>query len=199
MIQNQFMSAVNLPFGVMGNHHFCIKNSTSNDILNSMDTSFYETSLYDTVNFDNNFLYGKNPWSVKLEEKRFLLSDKIRNWNYLQWNVTDFEENKSFAPQLSEKLKTEVYYFFDDPWVATLKWILTDNGRIIKSYSESHGQVFSNEGYFEPEEKIRNEYIKDGAVEFDEGKLYRLYEEICQPLHLVNEPVSNLIIKGELR
>ena len=82
-------------------------------------------------------------------DKRFLLFDKINEWNYLRWNVWDFEETKQMALILSKELNTKVYYFFIDPWIVTCRWILADNGELKESYFESHDQILNNQGEWE--------------------------------------------------
>ena len=177
------------------NHHFCIKGSTSNDILSVLDTAYSETFLFDHE-FDWDFLFGDRIDGTK---KHFLLFDKINEWNYLRWNVWDFEETKKLTLLISEKLNTKVYYFFIDPWIFTLRWVLADKGKLVKAYFESHGQILNNEGHFEIEDKIRTELQKEGEDEFWEDKFWQLYDKICQPIDIMNTMTSILAVKGELR
>ena len=177
------------------NHHFCIKDSTTDSVLNVLDTSFTDTFLFDNK-FDWDFLFGDK---IEDNKKRFLLFDKINDWNYLRWNVWDFEETERLTLYISEKLNTKVYYFFIDPWIFTLRWVLADKGQLIKSYFESHDKILIDKGYFEIEGKIRTELKKEGDEEFWEDKFWQLYEKICQPIEIMNKNKNIKTIKGELK
>lgn len=176
------------------NHHFCIENATSESILNVLDTSFTENILFDK-GFDWNFLFGDK---IEDTKKRFLLFDKINDWNYLRWNVWDFDEAEKLTLLISEKLNTKVYYFFIDPWIFTLRWILADKGQLLKSYFESCEEILVDKGFFEIEEKIRTELQKQGEEEFWEDKFWELYETICQPIERMNNYQAIKAVKGEL-
>jgi hypothetical protein len=172
------------------NHHFCIKGSATKEILSVLNTSFSEEFLFDST-FASGFLFEET-------QKRFLLFDKINEWNYLIWNVWDFEETKKQALFISEKLNTQVYYFFIDPYICTLRWVLADKGKLIRSYYESHNNVLDDEGSFEIEDQIRTELKKQDGKEFWEDKFWLLYEKMCPPIEVMNSYESIAAIKGEL-
>lgn len=179
---------------ILINHHICIENSATENILNVIDTTFTENILFDKE-FDWDFLFGDK---IEENKKRFLLFDKINEWSYLRWNVWDFNETEKLTIHISEKLNTKVYYFFIDPWIFTLRWILADNGQLLKSYFESHDQILIDKGNFEIEEKIRAE-LKKEKDEFWEDKFWQLYEQICQPIEIMNKYQNIKAIKGELK
>jgi hypothetical protein len=176
------------------NHHFCIENATAESILTVLDTSFTENILFDKE-FDWDFLFGDK---IDRNKKRFVLYDKINNWNYLRWNVWDFDEAERLTLHISEKLNTKVYYFFIDPWIFTIRWILADKGQLLKAYSESYDQILIDKGDFEIDEKIRTELQKQ-EDEFWEDKFWQLYEKICQPIEIMNKYQNIKAIKGELK
>ncbi len=177
------------------NHHFCIKNTTLDCVLNSLDTSFTGTFVFDD-SFDWDFLFGD---TIEAHKKRFVLFDRINDWNYLRWNVWDFDETEKLTLYLSQKLNTTVYYFFIDPWIFTVRWILAENGELLKSYFESHDEIVIDKGQFEIEEKIRTELKKEGDGEFWEDKFWQLYEKICQPIESMNKITTIKAIKGEMK
>lgn len=177
------------------NRHFCIKDATTDNILDVLETSFIDAFIFDNK-FNWDFLYDEK---IKGNKKRFLLFDKINDWNYIIWNVRDFDETERLTLYISEKLNTKVYYFFIDPWIFTLEWVLAENGQLIKSYNESHDQIFIDKGHFEIEEKIRTELRKQGDEEFWEDKFWQLYEKICQPIRIINQHKNIKAFKGELK
>ena len=193
-IRTSKMEKGKLLINTLINHHFCINNSTTDSILKVLDTSFTDTILFDNE-FDWNFLFGDE---IKGNKKRFLLFDKINDWNYLRWNVWDFDETEKLTIHISDQLNTKVYYFFIDPWICTTRWVLADKGQLIKSYFESHDKILIDKGYFEIEEKIRTE-LKKQKNEFWEDKFWQLYENICQPIEIMNRNKNIKAIKGELK
>ena len=177
------------------NYHFCIYKSNIEDIIDNLDISFSEEISFDNT-FDWAFLFGEEDGQ---DQKRFLLFDKINDWNYLRWNVQSFDENKQMALALSQKLNTKVYYFFIDPWIFTCEWVIAENGKLIKSFFESHDKVFEDEGYLDIETEIRAKLREAGKNEFWEDKFWELYDKICQPIEIMNSRENIPAIKGELR
>ena len=176
------------------NHHFCIKNASPAEIVNKLDIAYVENTVFD-MNFDFNFLYNERNENY---EKRFLLFGEINNWSYIMMNVWDFDKNIEMAKLLSAKLQTEVYYFVIDPWIFTCCWIVADNGKIIRAYYESHGQVMQEQGYLEIENSIIEE-LKNEGNDFWEEKYWRLNEEICQPIDIINTQTEWDALKAELK
>jgi hypothetical protein len=177
------------------NHHFCIKDSNINYILKVLNISHSENILFDNK-FDWDFLFDEK---MKNFDKRFLLFDKINEWNYLRWNVWNFEETKKMTLILSKELNTKVYYFFIDPWICTCRWIMADKGQLIESYFESHENFLNEEGNWELVNKAKNEENEQEKVEFWDDKFWKLYKRTCQPIDIINDRQNILAIKGELK
>ncbi|KAF2516016.1 hypothetical protein [Flavobacterium foetidum] len=176
------------------NCHFCIKNASKTSILKALNASNLEVVEFDEK-FDWDFLSDENPNNTT---KPFILFSEINEWCYLIWNVWDFEETKQMTLFLSKELNTKVYYFFIDPWIATCRWILTDKGKLLKSYNESHGTILNDEGDFEIETIIRNKLKDQKENEFWEDKFWKLYKNICQPIEILNKEQNILLTKGNL-
>ncbi|OOV16595.1 hypothetical protein BXU10_20810 [Flavobacterium sp. LM4] len=177
------------------NHHFCIKDSNNNEILKVLNASYTEKVLVDNK-FNWNFLFDEK---TKNFDKQFLLFDKINEWNYLRWNVWDFEETKKMTLILSKELNTKVYYFFIDPWICTCRWIMADKGQLIESYFESHEKFLNEDGNWEFVNKPKNKQNKQEKAEFWEDKFWKLYKRSCQPIDIINHRQNISAIKGELK
>ena len=176
------------------NHHFCIENATKSSILEVLTTSNNEV-----LEFDENFDWlSFNKEDADNTTKPFLLFEKINEWSYLISNVWDFEEIKQWTLFLSKELDTKVYYFFLDPWIATCRWVLADKGKMLTSYYESHDTILNDEGDFEIETAIRNKLKDQGENEFWEYKFWELYNQLCQPIEILNKEQNILVTRGNL-
>ena len=176
------------------NQHFCIEHATKSSILEILKTSNTEVLEFDE-RFNWDFLSDK---SLDNNIKPFMLFDKINEWNYLLWNVWDFEETKQMTLFLSKELNTKVYYFFIDPWIATCRWVLADKGKLLSSYYESHDKILNDECDFEIETAIRNKLKDQGEDEFWEDKFWELYTHLCQSIEILNKEQNILVTKGIL-
>lgn len=171
-------------------HHFCIKNVNKDDIINCLPAvSIEDISFFDDFNWD--FL-------LKSEDReRFIVFDKINGWAYLRWNVTKFEDNMNMAVHLSSCLATNVYYFFNDPWIATISSVFASDGSIKRAYYESHGTVLYEAGVWPEEQNIRNN-LKGNSTSF-EDVFWLLYEQTCPSIETINNQNNISATIGELK
>ncbi|BFM43287.1 hypothetical protein CFS9_19280 [Flavobacterium sp. CFS9] len=169
------------------NHHFCIENTAKSSILEVLKVSDTEVIEFDEK-FDWSFLSDE---SSSKTTKPFLLFDQINEWNYLIWNVWDFEETRQMTLFLSKELNTKVYYFFVDPWIATCRWVLADKGNLLTSYYESHGEILNND------DNAETENILEQEDDF-EDKFWKLYNSICQQIEVLNKEQNIIVTKGYL-
>lgn len=169
------------------NHHFCIKGKYQDKVLKHLNPRFKKSLVFDHT-FDWNFLSteeGEN-------EKRFILFEPTDGWTYMRWNVWDFEPNKSQALALSKELDTAVNYFFIDPWIATLSWVIAKKGEILSSYNESHAEILEQQGEFVP---MGN---KNKEPEFWEDKYWSFYYKMNLPISVLNHTKNLNAVIGEL-
>ncbi len=177
------------------NHHFCIKGKTKDEILKCFNLEFKEHMIFD-ADFDWEFLFAEDIEN----KKRFILFDPINEWTYLRWNVWDFEETKALVSRLSKELNTEVNYFFIDPWIFTLRWIIARDSKLISVYYESHEEIIEQSGELNIENEVRERIKeKDGDEEFWEDKYWDLYEKMNPPITVLNEMKNINAIIGEIK
>lgn len=169
------------------NHHFCIENATKNSILEILNASNTEVTELGKQ-FDSVFLSDENSENTT---KPFILFNEVNKWNYLIWNIWDFEETKQMTLFLSKELNTNVYYFFVDPWIATCRWVLADKGNLLKSYYESHGRILDNDGNSE-KGKILN------PEDDFESKFWNIYNGLCPSIEILNKEETVILTKGYL-
>ncbi|WGD35285.1 hypothetical protein [Olleya sp. YS] len=177
------------------NHHFCIRGKTKEEILECLNIEFQEQIIFD-ADFDWEFLSAENVEN----KKRFILFDSINDWAYLRWNIWDFEVTKKLVSKISKELNTEVNYFFIDPWIFTLRWIIAKNGKVTRIYYEYQDVIIEQSGELELEKEIRKKIKKrDGENEFWEDKYWDLYEKMNPPITILNEKTEVSAVIGELK
>ncbi len=189
-LENEMSDSVNKERAVISsliNHHFCIENVPQNSILGVLNSSNTEVKELGKQ-FDWDFLSDEN---LENTTKPFILFNEVNKWSYLIWNVWDFEETKQMTLFLSKELNTTVYYFFVDPWIATCRWVLADNGNLLTSYYESHGSILDNDGNSE-KGKILN------PEDDFESKFWNIYNSLCPSIEVLNKEQNVTLTKGYL-
>jgi hypothetical protein len=177
ILKDTIMNNKNIQINTLGLAHFCIKN---NNPIDTIEQYYFISDLSDKqiVNkIDWDFIY-----KVDEKSKNFILLTDLNGWSYILWNYWDFQGNVEFANDLSKLLKTTVNYYFVDSYIATSRWIFTNNGEITRAYFESHGQKLFDIGINEIETELRAT-IKEVFVE---SIFWDLYEKTCMTLEYVN-------------
>lgn len=171
VVSNQPSNSTTKNVNTLCTHHFCINGEFNfNSILQHLDIQDWKE-----VNLNSSFDWNYLNAAKDNNDIKFVLTESIKNWTYLLWNVTEFEVSSQMATYLSEQLETRVSYFYIDPWVAVCSWAISDRGTLIQSYDESHGEVLTSFG------------DNPDVVEFWEDKFWNAYERTAQPIDELNK------------
>lgn len=195
------MATENNTLHTLINHHFCIHNAFSDDILRALNiedsdyTELERSSCTEKSKLLMEFIYNEDS---NKDEKNILLFEPINNWSYLMWNVWDFDRTKKMALHLSQELNTKVFYFFINPWIFTYRWIFADNGELVRAYFQSHGKDVISEGFFERENVILEKLKKD-KNSFWEDEYWNINSAVCQPIDIINTLDTIRITKGIIK
>jgi len=194
----------------MCNHHFCIKNSDIELISKSLITSNLERII-----FKRGFEWA----DIYQDESNltFLIIEGKSEWSYLIFNIWDFNLIKSIMKELSKELNTVINYFFINPWITTTRWIIVENGKVIRSLWKDYETVLENNGNLTTEDELKGNLLNPDIREIEEidneqleiqgidicwdeiAKLYwNLISKLSYPLYKLNEGIEYNAIKGEL-
>lgn len=163
------------------NHHFCIKNSKIEEILEC-----FKALEVERLKFDENFNWAE----IYKEENGILLIETSFDWSYLVFNVFEFDFIKKIMKSLSEKLKTEINYFFIDTWGYSSRWIHAKNGVIIRSFYEARYKVIEESGALLIEDQIRNKFKNEKKEDIWEKVYWEMVEVLNPPIISLNKEAT---------
>ena len=180
----------------IGIHHLCIRHNDIELIANTLELSDTEKLIFDK----------EHNWSSLYKDAtEFLIIESNTEWTYVVFNIWEFDLIKLITQKLSENLKTEVNYFFIDPWVSTTRWINCENGKVNRSHWQEDETVFENYGSLPLEHELINKPVSSTIKEINEidilwndtAKLYwNLSNTLSPSISSLNEGKTYKVIRG---